>query len=246
MTIRIVVPCYNEAARLRPEVFAEHAEATGHHFLFVDDGSSDGTADLLREHVTDKPEQLSLFELEHNVGKAEAVRRGMLQALEAHPRFVGFLDADLAAPVSALCDLAAVLEEHPEIEIVFGSRVQLLGRTIARNSLRHYVGRVFATAASLTLALPVYDTQCGAKLFRVNAGTEALFGEPFMTRWLLEIEIIARLSRLRRGDGGAAPIDVIYEQPLREWREIPGSKLSPWDFPRSLLELWRIRRRYMR
>ncbi len=241
-----MVPCYNEAARLRPDVFAAHAEATGHQFLFVDDGSSDGTADLLREAVTDKPERLSLLELERNVGKAEAVRRGVLQALEAHPRFVGFLDADLATPAAALSDLAAVLDERPEIEIVFGSRVQLLGRTIERNVLRHYVGRFFATAASLTLDLPFYDTQCGAKLFRVNASTEALFSEPFLTRWLLEVEIIARLTRLRRTEGGPGPAEAIYEFPLHEWREIPGSKVRARDFPRSLFELWRIHRRYLR
>jgi hypothetical protein len=104
---------------------------------------------------------------------------------------------------------------------------------------------VFATAASLVLGLPIYDTQCGAKLFRVLPGTRDLFIEPFLTRWLFDVEIIARLIRSRRQTTLPQPADIIYEFPLSEWRDVKGSKVRPKDFVTAFIELATIYRRYL-
>jgi glycosyltransferase involved in cell wall biosynthesis len=241
----LVVPCFNEAARLPGSVFLDAARARPWlSFIFVDDGSSDGTAAVLNTLAEKAPQQVTVSSLSANSGKGAAVRSGMLEAIRMKPAYAGYWDADLATPLDEIEGFLEVLEQNPAIDVVIGSRVRLLGRSINRNPLRHYLSRVFATAASLTLELPVYDTQCGAKMFRVRPGIEALFAEPFMTRWLCDVEVLARLSRERRLAGGLQAADVVYELPLRRWADIRGSKVKPFDFFRALAQLARIRRSY--
>jgi glycosyltransferase involved in cell wall biosynthesis len=239
----LVIPCFNEAGRLDRAAFERFAKTRPDAgFVLVDDGSTDATAALLDALATALPGQAEVLRLERNAGKAEAVRRGVLAALEGDPRCVGYWDADLATPLEALPAFEAVLDERAEVEVVFGSRVRMLGREIERRAVRHYLGRVFATAASLVLGLPVYDTQCGAKLFR--AGTaRALFAEPFVSGWVFDVEIAARLGAQRRR-GGTPPVRAIYEQPLVAWRDVAGSKVEPQDALRAARDLWRIRRTY--
>ena len=95
-----------------------------------------------------------------------------------------------ATPHDEIPRFIETLDAHPGIEALFGARVQLLGRTIERRASRHYLGRVSATAISLVLGLAIYDTQCGAKLFRASVACKALFAEPFHSRWLFDVEII--------------------------------------------------------
>jgi len=243
----VVVPCYNEAERLPVERFRRYAaEAPAIRFLLVDDGSRDRTLEVLRGLEAERPDAFGVLALPRNAGKAEAVRRGILAGLEAGARYVGFWDADLSTPLEAIGDLRAIMEERPEIEAVFGSRVQLLGRAIERHAWRHYLGRVFATAASLALRLRVYDTQCGAKLFRASDRLAELFRDPFRARWIFDVELIARLIRQRRGTALPGAESVIYEFPLLEWRDVPGSKLKARDFARAAVDLARIYRAYLR
>jgi dolichyl-phosphate beta-glucosyltransferase len=243
----LVVPCFNEAERLDLPAFTAALEARpGLRFLFVDDGSRDATLEILRGFERRDPGRVAVLPLPENRGKAEAVRAGMARALADGDELVGFWDADMATPLDALDPFLTVLRDRPEVSVVFGARVQLLGRTIARSPLRHYLGRVFATAASLALSLPVYDTQCGAKLFRNGPETKALFAEPFLSRWIFDVEILARLVRARRLEGGRPVAESVYELPLDSWCDVRGSKVKPFDFVRAAGQLARIHARYLR
>lgn len=244
---RIIIPCYNEARRLDGSKFINF-ECSSHEisFLFVDDGSTDNTLALLESLRNSKSTKFAVMGLPENNGKAEAVRQGLLSAIKAHPDYVGFWDADLATPLEAIPSFLDLAESRPDIEMVIGARVKLLGRRIDRRPSRHYLGRVFATAVSIVLGLEVYDTQCGAKLFRVSPSVHTLFAEPFFSRWIFDVEIIARLIQTRCGKNLPHAASVIYELPLTDWRDIPGSKLKSADFLRAGWELAKIYHHYLR
>ena len=240
-TTALVVPCYNEAARLQPARFLEALSTYNWlRLVMVDDGSRDATREVLAALAAQADGRIDVLALARNSGKAEAVRRGMQRAIALGAVYAGYWDADLSTSFLELPAFQSVFRREPQIEIVLGSRVRLLGHEIDRTPSRHYIGRVFATGASLALALPVYDTQCGAKVFRVNDRTAALFEKPFATRWIFDVEMLARYV-----DGPApaeAPplADRIYELPLRRWADEPGSKVRPKDGIRAALDLMRI------
>lgn len=243
----IVVPCFNEAKRLDTQRFLaclEEQPRVG--FLFVNDGSRDATADVLRGLHDAVGERARVLDYGENQGKAEAVRRGVLEAIGHEPAYVGYWDADLATPLAELPGFIAAIESRPDIELVMGARVKLLGRRVVRRMARHYLGRVFATAASITLDLGVYDTQCGAKLFRVTPDLREVFADRFISRWIFDVEIIARMIAQHRA-GGARPVaEAIYELPLLEWRDVGGSRIKLMDWPIAFVDLVRIYFRYLR
>jgi glycosyltransferase involved in cell wall biosynthesis len=243
--LALVVPCYNEADRLDPEAFLHFLTThPGVRLVLVDDGSIDATAEILERLRAAAPAAVTTLGHSPRRGKAEAVRAGILAGLAQRPALVGFFDADLSTPLEAIDDFVAVLRDRPEVEFVLGSRVMLMGRDIKRNAGRHYRGRVFATAVSHALALPVYDTQCGAKIIRVNAATATLFAAPFRSAWIFDVELIARYLRLPVAPGEPARRDRLYELALSTWHDKPGSKLRWHDIVRAMVELgyiWRER-----
>jgi dolichyl-phosphate beta-glucosyltransferase len=245
--VAVVIPCFNEAARLPVEEFLRFQRVTSDiDFVFVNDGSRDGTLAVLQEMAARGPRRITVVDLPVNQGKAEAVRAGLLAALDQPCAYVGYWDADLATPLEDILRFRDILKSRPDRDIVFGARVQLLGLSIHRSPVRHYTGRIFATMASLVLGLPVYDTQCGAKLFRVSSYTPALFEVPFCTRWLVDIEIIARLFQTHAAGHVGRLQEIALEIPVTEWRDVAGSKVRALDFLKAAWELQRIRWRYLR
>ena len=239
--VLIVVPCYNEAKRLDTAAFVRGLERRSWlRVLFVDDGSTDGTADVLEQLSEAVRDRVQVLRLWPNRGKAEAVRLGLLRALEGGPEIVGYWDADLSTPLDELDGMVARFVEQG-IRMVLGARVRLLGRLIERSAVRHVLGRVFATAASLVLRLPVYDTQCGAKLMRNAPEIVAALRDPFKTRWVFDVELLARL---REGMGEASArseaLPGVAEHPLGTWRDMPGSKLRTTDAFAAALDLGTI------
>lgn len=234
----LVVPCYNEERRLpRAELMAFLDGDPGVSLCLVDDGSTDGTLRALRALQAERPGRILVVPVSPNAGKAEAVRAGVLHAV-AHGSwpFIGYWDADLSTPLSEVNRLLEAFRAAPSCRLAMGSRVKRLGSRIERRVTRHVLGRIFAACASSILGLPVYDSQCGAKLFRRDT-VDLFFGQRFLTRWLFDLEMLARL----RNATGVAAMDAACEVPLEQWREVGGSKLRLREMigvPLELLKIW--------
>jgi len=242
--VMIVVPCYNEEHRLPADRFQKFLCESPLRLVFVDDGSRDKTFDVLEGLRKGREDRVYVLRSSANQGKAEAVRKGLNFALDQDAQYIGYWDADLATPLDAIGDFMAVFAADPGLDMVFGSRVKLLGRHVQRKTSRHYLGRVFATVVSTILRLPIYDTQCGAKIFRVRPGTKELLAEPFQTRWVFDVEILARYIRQL---GSAQPAtERIYEYPLKTWEDVGGSKVKPLDFFVAFRDVFGIYWKYLR
>ena len=242
--ICIVIPCFNEEHRLRGEEILEfvhaHEQVT---ICFVNDGSSDGTRAAIDGIRRRAAKAVLALNLPTNRGKAEAVRQGILYAASLN-RFtlIGYWDADMSTPLSEMTGMLRVFDADPFCTLTMGARIRRLGSSIQRSPVRHVVGRVFATIASMLLNLPVYDSQCGAKILRSDV-VEVLFREPFLTKWVFDVEILARL---RNWIGRDALLAAVTEVPLKEWTEVGGSKLRFRSLTKVPLELLRIARHYNR
>lgn len=240
-SVALVVPCCNEQHRLNRSEIDALADGAAVMVILVDDGSTDATLPLLRSIAASRAGgSVEVLALERNVGKGEAVRAGMRAALRSNPVWVGYLDADFATPATEMLRLIDVARSSSTVNAVLGSRVAMLGRQITRTPFRHYTGRVFATVASNVLGLVVYDTQCGAKLFRAGHVLDRALAEPFRSRWAFDVELLGRLIR----HGFAAT--TFREEPLEIWHDRPGSKRSVRSSLHATATLWTVRRNLRR
>lgn len=231
----VVLPCFNELGRLQPREILRLAEHPAMRLVLVDDGSTDRTGALLEACRAEAPESISVLRRSSNGGRGAAVRDGMLRALADGARCVGFLDADLAAPIDELVRLHEVFESGAA-DVVMGARVRRLGARVQRTAVRRLLGRTFAHLAALAIDVPLYDTQCGAKLFRATPQLHAALATPFVAGWTFDVELIARLYHGGRHAPGLGP-EAFREVPLDHWSDVAGSKLTSRDAVRAVLDL---------
>jgi glycosyltransferase involved in cell wall biosynthesis len=236
----IIIPCYNESERFRVKEFAAYISTNGNvDFIFVNDGSTDNTREIINDLCCSFHERVICIDLEKNSGKAEAVRCGILKAMEMDFENIGYFDADLSTPLCTI-DKFCWLLSRPETMIVMGARVKLLGRRIERKAYRHYLGRLFAACASIVLGVPVYDTQCGAKIFKKSKDLNIIFSRPFIANWIFDVELLARFKLLKWNESKKWIEESVIEYPLEEWVHIPGSHLKLIHYFKALSDLIKI------
>jgi dolichyl-phosphate beta-glucosyltransferase len=239
----IIVPCFNEQARWQQDYWQDMVRHINARFIFVDDGSTDQTAPKLQAFVEEHETSATFLGLPHNVGKAEAIRHGWLKALMEDelghaPELIGFLDADGAFSAHDVKRALMLMNNElcaEHFDACWSSRVALAGRDIRRSMKRHYLGRLVATYLSLGQSQIPYDTQSGFKLFHVSPELIDTLGTPFQTRWLFEVEMLARFERLT-----GRPMR-IWEMPLDSWVDIAGSSITIRESTRIARELLRLK-----
>ena len=237
-----MVPCWNEAARLPVADFSDFCDQFSEvGFAFVNDGSSDNTQQVLEDLARNRAAQMTVIKMGFNRGKAEAIRIGMREILSwGACELVGYWDADLSTPLDEIRRMMEVLDQSPMIQFVCGSRIRKMGSLIERSWHRHYLGRCFATAASIVLKLPIYDTQCGAKIIRTELAA-GIFGESFISKWFFDVELLARTVAVL---GEEQANRAIFELPLNEWKDRSGSKRAMRHYIRAAYDLIRIKRKF--
>jgi dolichyl-phosphate beta-glucosyltransferase len=238
--IIIIMPCFNEARRLPLERILSFLEQNPNaNICFVNDGSTDATGKMIDDAASKCPGQITTLHLDKNSGKAEAIRQGMLQQVSNKDfKWFAYWDADLSTPLDEINRL--LKHSDDTIKFLMCSRVKRLGATVDRHVIRHIMGRVMATIISNVLKLPVYDTQCGAKLIQ-GEEVEMLFADKFMTEWLFDVELIARLQKKYPQDN---PHKHFLEVPVRQWKDIAGSKLKFKHMVISIFDIARIHWKY--
>ena len=184
----IVIPAYNEAARILAalEAVVECVRRRGWdaEVIVVDDGSRDRTAEIVRSFAATAPE-FRLLQNEVNRGKGYSVRRGMLQALG---EIVLFTDADLSAPIDEAEGLFEAISAGADIAI--GSRwLERSRQTIRQPLYRRFFGRCFNGVTRAIMGLPYADTQCGFKAF-TRAAAQSVFPLQTIERWGFDPEIL--------------------------------------------------------
>ena len=230
VSLSVIIPAFNEVRRLPAtlERLITFLEVKGWDWEIrvVDDGSTDGTAEVVEHHNRVQPR--IVLQQEPHRGKGGAVRAGMLRATAPY-RFL--CDADLSMPVRELPRFLSSMAEGADVAI--GSREGSKARRVGEPWRRHITGRAFNWAIQAIAIRGIPDTQCGFKMFTADAA-DRVFSHATIDGWAFDVEalVIARALGLR-----------IAIVPI-EWHHRPESQLSVTrDAWRMLRDVWRVRAR---
>ncbi|NER12763.1 glycosyltransferase [Leptobacterium flavescens] len=226
MKAGIITPCYNEENKLQIETYIRFIRTNdNYHLCLVNDGSSDKTSEVLKQIKKAAPQRVSVIDLKENRGKATAVSVGAKYLYEqTDVDYIGYLNADLSTDFNDFDQLVSMLDKTGKLSMVFGSRGYGEGNRES-NFIRKFFSIIIKFLVYFTLRLPIEDAQCGAKVFRRNI-VPVVFSNPFLCRWLFDVEIFIRLKEYF---GRHYVMEKIKEQPLERWVHADDPKLGMKD-----------------
>jgi hypothetical protein len=231
LDLTIIIPAFNEAprlpagmARFRSAVDDGAIDLTRTEVVVIDDGSTDGTAEVARGLLADLPHH-RVVTLPANQGKGAAVRTGVALA---RGTCTAHMDADMAIDPRAVPSLRHALRTS---DVAIGSRALVDSMVDGTYAVRAVMGRLFNRLVTTGTGLGLQDTQCGFKAFRTPAA-RLLFHLVRIDRFAFDVEILARARRLGLR---------ISEVPV-QWKNVPGSTIHPLnDSVTMLADVYRSR-----
>ena len=238
-----VIPCYNEDSRFNMIYFTEllrelnnFKEDINIKFIFINDGSTDQTFAKLEK--ISQLENVMTLTLETNLGKANAIRLGLIKAASLNPNFVAYLDADGAFSVASVIEgvsLFTHMGNYKEVDMMTFARIKLSGNHISRTKHRHVIGRVIAFLLNLFSEIKVYDSQSGFKILSSKFLDSKVIAKPFETKWFIDWELIVRSEM---------PLHII-EVPVMHWSDVANSRITVKNIFRVIREVVIIKKLQM-
>jgi glycosyltransferase involved in cell wall biosynthesis len=220
----IVVPMYREAGRIRATVRALDASSVagpGTEFLFVDDGSDDGTLAVAEDALATSGLRARVLRLDRNGGKGTAVREGIQAAIGD---VVAFVDADLSAGAEEIERCLRVVE-NGDADVAVASRAHAQSViAVPQPPLRQLSGKAFNRIIRLIGLTTFPDTQCGLKAFRGDVASE-LFSTLTITGFSFDVEVLDRAVRCGYR---------IVEVPVI-WKHVEESRVRPFRHSSAML-----------
>ena len=233
MDLEVIVPAFNEQDRIGETLRALATQLQDlplrSRLRVIDNGSTDRTAETVDEVSAAHRDIVVVIEGCSTQGKGSAVARGILTSPAA---WVGFADADLATPASAIVDACAYLGEG--WPVVIGSRHLQASRMVVDQPLHRRAGGAAFRLMTRSLAanLDFSDTQCGFKFFERSAAQD-IFSRTVLAGFAFDVEVLS----LAVGLGYP-----VKEFPV-EWTDRDGSTFRPVHHGAEVArDLWRIRR----
>ncbi len=221
MTRTIIIPYFNEERRFPVSDFVENVKRLKNiNLILVDDGSTDNlTSKIFNTIKKQKIENVTIIKKECNLGKAAALQTGFLYGISINSKEIGFLDADFSTSLEELINLFEILEST-NAEAVIGSR-QLNPQSFIKGRIhRMILGRIFSKIIRHYFQINLFDTQCGAKVFKVNKVLKNSLKQPIINPWLYDLQLLLPILKFS---------GTVKEVALKEWIHKNDSKFNIYE-----------------
>jgi dolichyl-phosphate beta-glucosyltransferase len=214
----IVIPYFDEISRFPIHVFIQHTKKLNDvEFILVDDGSSDKLSEEIQTQIEiQKLQNIHIIVHDKNYGKAQALNTGMLFGIAQNSDQIGFMDADFSSSIAELMRLFNILSST-DSDAVIGSRKSNDYNNIESKFHRWLAGRLFSVFIRIYLHINIVDTQCGAKVFKVNNLFLESLKQPVINPWLYDLQLLLPIIK----SGG-----IVTEISLNNWKNGPRSKFN--------------------
>ena len=184
----ILIPAFNEANRIIATI--EETEKvlekfnTNYEILIVDDGSIDGTSDVVKAHSKNNNTKVKIESYSPNKGKGFALKYGFGFLSGRH---ILFLDADLDLHPSHLVDLYEIMQQS-HADVVIGSK-QNIDSILNYPKIRKLLSSAYYFLIKVLFSLPVKDTQTGIKLFKYDV-LKVCLPKVLVKRYAFDLELL--------------------------------------------------------